>query len=212
MAKPMLQVALDTDTTAQALNVARQVSDVVDVIEAGTLLIYQEGMDAVSDLRAIAPDKIVLADAKVADAGGHVAKVAKEHGADWMTCINAATVPTMAQAQKEIEVQVELYEGWDNEKRAQEWLDNGIDQVVYHQSRDAKAAGQVWGETDLNAVKKLINMGFKVSVTGGVKPEVLKLFKGVPVYTFIAGRAIHGADDPHAAALEFKNEIDRIWG
>lgn len=208
----MLQVALDTDTTAQALNVARQVSDVVDVVEAGTLLIYQEGMDAVSDLRAIAPDKIVLADAKCADAGGHIGKVAKEHGADWLTCINAATVPTMANAQKEIEVQVELYEGWDNKERAQEWLDNGIDQVVYHQSRDAKFAGQTWGEKDLNSVKSLIDMGFKVSVTGGVKPEVLKLFKGLPVYCFIAGRAIHGADDPHAAALEFKNEIDRIWG
>lgn len=212
MTKPMLQVALDTDTTAQALNVARQVSDVVDVVEAGTLLIYQEGMDAVSDLRAIAPDKIVLADAKCADAGGHIGKVAKEHGADWLTCINAATVPTMANAQKEIEVQVELYEGWDNKERAQEWLDNGIDQVVYHQSRDAKFAGQTWGEKDLNSVKSLIDMGFKVSVTGGVKPEVLKLFKGLPVYCFIAGRAIHGADDPHAAALEFKTEIDRIWG
>lgn len=212
MTKPMLQVALDTDTTAQALNVARQVSDVVDVVEAGTLLIYQEGMDAVSDLRAIAPDKIVLADAKCADAGGHIGKVVKEHGADWLTCINAATVPTMANAQKEIEVQVELYEGWDNKERAQEWLDNGIDQVVYHQSRDAKFAGQTWGEKDLNSVKSLIDMGFKVSVTGGVKPEVLKLFKGLPVYCFIAGRAIHGADDPHAAALEFKNEIDRIWG
>ncbi|EEU30285.1 3-dehydro-L-gulonate-6-phosphate decarboxylase [Limosilactobacillus coleohominis 101-4-CHN] len=212
MTKPMLQVALDTDTTAQALNVARQVSDVVDVVEAGTLLIYQEGMDAVSDLRAIAPDKIVLADAKCADAGGHIGKVAKKHGADWLTCINAATVPTMANAQKEIEVQVELYEGWDNKERAQEWLDNGIDQVVYHQSRDAKFAGQTWGEKDLNSVKSLIDMGFKVSVTGGVKPEVLKLFKGLPVYCFIAGRAIHGADDPHAAALEFKNEIDRIWG
>ena len=212
MTKPMLQVALDTDTTAQALNVARQVSDVVDVVEAGTLLIYQEGMDAVSDLRAIAPDKIVLADAKCADAGGHIGKVAKEHGADWLTCINAATVPTMANAQKEIAVQVELYEGWDNKERAQEWLDNGIDQVVYHQSRDAKFAGQTWGEKDLNSVKSLIDMGFQVSVTGGVKPEVLKLFKGLPVYCFIAGRAIHGADDPHAAALEFKNEIDRIWG
>ena len=118
----------------------------------------------------------------------------------------------MANAQKEIEVQVEIYEGWDNKERAQEWLDNGIDQVVYHQSRDAKFAGQTWGEKDLNSVKSLIDMGFKVSVTGGVKPEVLKLFKGLPVYTFIAGRAIHGADDPHAAALEFKNEIDRIWG
>lgn len=212
MNKPMLQVALDTDTTAQALSVARQVSGVVDVIEAGTLLIYQEGMDSVRALRAVAPDKIILADAKVADAGGHVGEVAKQAGADWMTCINAATIPTMVQAQKHIEVQVELYEGWKDMKRAREWLSNGITQVVYHQSRDAKAAGQVWGEQDLNAVKKLIDMGFKVSVTGGVKPEIIKLFEGVPVYTFIAGRAIHLADDPHKAALEFKKEINRIWG
>lgn len=211
MQKPMLQVALDTDTTAEALSIARQVVDVVDVVEAGTLLIYQEGLSAVRDLRAIAPDKIVLADVKDADAGGHIGKICKEAGADWMTCINAATVPTMANAQAQIEVQIELYEGWDDEKRAQEWLDNGIEQVVYHQSRDAKFAGQTWGKQDLDSVKKLIDMGFKVSVTGGIEPEVLKLFKGVPVYAFIAGRAIHGAKDPHAAALEFKEEIDRVW-
>ena len=211
MTKPMLQVALDTDDTATALNVARQVSDVVDVIEAGTLLVYQDGMDAVRNLRALVSDKILLADVKDADAGGHIGKVCKEAGADWMTCINAATLPTMINAQKEIEVQVELYEGWDNMERAQQWLDNGITQVVYHQSRDAKFAGQTWGEHDLQEVKKLIDMGFKVSVTGGVKPEVLKLFEGVDVYTFIAGRAITNADDPHAAAQSFRDEINRIW-
>lgn len=54
-------------------------------------------------------------------------------------------------------------------------------------------------------------MGFKVSVTGGVKPDVLKLFNGVDVYTFIAGRAITQAKDPHAAAQEFKDEINCIW-
>lgn len=211
MTKPMLQVALDTDDTATALNVARQVSDVVDVIEAGTLLVYQDGMDAVRNLRALVPDKILLADVKDADAGGHIGKVCKEAGADWMTCINAATLPTMINARKEIEVQVELYEGWDNMERAQQWLDNGITQVVYHQSRDAKFAGQTWGEHDLQEVKKLIDMGFKVSITGGVKPEVLKLFEGVDVYTFIAGRAITNADDPHAAAQSFRDEINRIW-
>lgn len=211
MAKPMLQVALDTKDLPSALKVANQVSDVVDVVEAGTILIYEEGLQAVRALRAIAPDKIVLADTKTADAGGSVGAECKNAGANWMTCINAATIPTMKSAQEQIEVQVELYGNW-TEELAQQWLDAGIDQVVYHQSRDAKLAGQTWGEKDLNEVKKLIDMGFKVSVTGGVKPEVLKLFKGVDVYTFIAGRAIHGADDPHKAALAFKNEIDRIWG
>lgn len=212
MTKPLLQVALDTDDTAAALNVVRQAGDVVDIVEAGTILIYQEGIDAVRDLRAVAPDKILLADMKCADAGGHVAQVCKDAGADLMTCINAASIPTMVSAQKIIDVQVELYAGWDNEETARAWYDNGITQVIYHQSRDAKFAGQTWGEKDLGAVKRLIDMGFKVSVTGGVKPSVLELFKGIPVYTFIAGRAIHGAEDPRAAAQEFKDEINRIWG
>lgn len=211
MAKPMLQVALDTKDLPSALRIVHEVGDIVDVVETGTILIYEEGLKAVSALRAVAPDKIVLADTKTADAGGAVGAECKKAGADWMTCINAATVPTMKSAQEQIEVQVELYGNW-TEELAQQWLDAGIDQVVYHQSRDAKLAGQTWGEKDLNEVKKLIDMGFKVSVTGGVKPEVLKLFKGVDVYTFIAGRAIHGADNPREAAKAFKDEIDRIWG
>lgn len=210
MDKPLLQVALDKKTTAEALSIARQVGDEVDVLEAGTLLIYEEGLDAVKALRAIAPDKIILADCKTADAGGAVAKECREAGATWMTCICAATLPTMINAQKEIEVQVELYGEWTKEQ-AQGWIDNGIKQVVYHQSRDAKFSGQTWGEKDLEAVKGLIDMGFKVSVTGGMQPEVLKLFKGVPVYAFIAGRAIHGAKSPREAAKSFKDEINRLW-
>ena len=54
-------------------------------------------------------------------------------------------------------------------------------------------------------------MGFKVSVTGGLEKETLKLFKGIDVYTFIAGRGIREASDPAQAAREFKEEIDKYW-
>lgn len=50
MALPMLQVALDCESTAEALNVARQVMDQVDVLETGTILCYQDGVKAVSAL------------------------------------------------------------------------------------------------------------------------------------------------------------------
>jgi 3-dehydro-L-gulonate-6-phosphate decarboxylase len=72
-------------------------------------------------------------------------------------------------------------------------------------------AGEVWGEKDLNIVKKFISMGFKVSVTGGLNLDTIKLFKDVPVYTFIAGRAITGQDDPAAAAQAFQDEIGKYW-
>jgi len=54
-------------------------------------------------------------------------------------------------------------------------------------------------------------MGFKVSVTGGLNTDTLKLFEGVDVFTFIAGRGITEAADPAAAARAFKAEIDKYW-
>ncbi|MEJ7210411.1 3-keto-L-gulonate-6-phosphate decarboxylase, partial [Staphylococcus capitis] len=61
------------------------------------------------------------------------------------------------------EIQVELYGDWTFEE-AQKWLDIGIEQAIYHQSREALLDGESWGEKDLSKVKKLIDMGFRVSV------------------------------------------------
>lgn len=209
--KPNLQVALDNNTLESALADVREVGNIVDIVEAGTILILQEGTKAVKSLKALFPNKTVIADTKCADAGGTVAKNMADAGADWMTCICSATIPTMKAANKEIdEIQVELYGNWTKED-AQKWLDAGISQAIYHQSRDALLSGETWGEKDLNKVKMLVDMGFRVSVTGGLNVDTLKLFKGVDVYTFIAGRAITKASDPAKAATDLQNEIKRIW-
>lgn len=209
---PNLQVALDHSDLPSAIADVVAVGDVVDIIEVGTILCLQAGAEAVKCMRALYPNKIIVADTKCADAGGTVAKNCREAGADWMTVICCGTIPTMKAAAKEIqEVQVELYGDWTYEQ-ARKWLDAEISQVIYHQSRDALLAGETWGEKDLSKVKKLIEMGFRVSVTGGLDVETLKLFKGVAVYTFITGRGITAAENPKAAAQAFKDEIEHIWG
>ena len=212
MAKPNLQVALDNNTLASALADVRAVGPIVDIVEAGTILILQEGVIAVQALRALFPDKVVIADTKCADAGTTVAKNMADAGADWMTCICSATIPTIQAAQQEVkEIQIELYGQWTRAD-AQSWLDIGVTQAIYHQSRDALLSGGAWGEKDLAKVKMLVEMGFRVSVTGGLSVDTLKLFAGVNVYTFIAGRAITQAADPAKAAQNFQTEIVRIWG
>ena len=171
MTKPNLQVALDNNTLESALEDVREVGTIVDIVEAGTILILQEGTKAVSSMRALFPNKTIIADTKCADAGGTVAKNMADAGADWMTCICAATIPTMKAANKEIsEIQVELYGNWTRED-AQKWLDAGITQAIYHQSRDALLSGGSWGEKDLKKVKMLVDMGFRVSVTGGLSVD-----------------------------------------
>ena len=212
MGIPNLQVALDHSNRPDAVAAAVSVGHEVDIIEAGTVLLLEVGGEVVQTLSNIFPDKIIVADTKCADAGGTVAKNVAKYGADWMTCICSATIPTMKAAAKEVkEIQVELYGDWTYEQ-AQQWLDAGISQAIYHQSRDALLAGETWGERDLSKVKKLIEMGFRVSVTGGLNVDTLELFRGVDVYTFIAGRGITEAADPAAAAREFKDKIREIWG
>lgn len=212
MAKPNLQIALDHNDLESALADVMNVGDIVDILEVGTILCLQEGQKAIRCIRSMFPEKKVVADTKCADAGGTVAKNVTDAGADWMTVICCATIPTMIAAAKEVkELQVELYGDWTYEQ-AQKWLDAGISQAIYHQSRDALLAGETWGEKDLNRVKKLIDMGFRVSVTGGLDVGTLKLFEGVDVYTFITGRGITAAEDPKQAAKDFQAEIIRIWG
>lgn len=216
---PKLQVALDHSTLPGAIKAASQVGDAVDIIEAGTVCLLQVGSELVEILHNLFPNKIIVADTKCADAGGTVAANNAQRGADWMTCICSATIPTMKAALKAIkeergdtgEIQVELYGDWTYDQ-AQQWLDIGISQVIYHQSRDALLDGESWGEKDLAKVKKLIDMGFRVSVTGGLNTQTLKLFKGLDVFAFIAGRGITEADNPKEAANQFKDEIIRIWG
>lgn len=85
MVLPMLQLALDNKTLADALASTRVLATEVDVLEAGTILCCSEGMQAVRCLKSLYPNRIVLADIKAADAGTILANMVYDNGADWMT-------------------------------------------------------------------------------------------------------------------------------
>jgi 3-keto-L-gulonate 6-phosphate decarboxylase (EC 4.1.1.85) len=153
MSLPMLQVALDNQTMDSAYETTRLIAEEVDIIEVGTILCVGEGVRAVRDLKALYPHKIVLADAKIADAGKILSRMCFEANADWVTVICCADINTAKGAldvAKEFngDVQIELTGYWTWEQ-AQQWRDAGIQQVVYHRSRDAQAAGVAWGKRTL---------------------------------------------------------------
>ncbi len=216
MNRPLLQMALDTYDLPSALAPLQKAHHHIDIIEAGTILCLAEGMHAVRILRSLFPDKILLADVRIAEAGSIISKMAYDAGADWVSVVSGAAPSSfevvLAEAQsRRKDMQIELSDGWTWEM-AQRWADMGVQQVIFKRSRDLEAQGKLsWGQQDFEQIQRLSEMGFKVTVTGGVKPADIPLFAGIPVHIFIAGRAIVKADNPEAAAKEFQDTISQTF-
>ena len=94
---PRLQIALDTLDLPTALGPLQQAAPYVDVIECGTILVLCEGFHAVRAIRALFPDKQILADVRIAEAGSKIARLAFEAGADLVSCVAGASMSTIRQ-------------------------------------------------------------------------------------------------------------------
>ena len=214
MPKPLLQMALDATDIKTALASVEHVAEQLDVIEVGTILAFAHGVESVQILREKYPNHIIVCDMKITDASAILSRLAMEAGANWVTVSAAAHIETIRAAKKvtdefDGEVQIELYGNWTYED-AKAWVDIGITQAIYHRSRDAELAGVNWTDEDLAKMKKLSEIGLELSITGGIVPEDLHLFKGLSAKSFIAGRALAGVDGQEIAK-SFHSEIEKHW-
>ena len=215
--RPIIQLALDYFDLAPAIAMAYLIHKEVDVIEIGTPLTKASGMLAVQTVRALCPKNLILADIKVPDVGGGEAKMAFDAGADWMTVLGAAPLDTVRLALEEAnsrpgkEMFIELTGIRDIKAQASEWREIGVERMVYHRGWDEGNFSRSWDEKDLETIQKLIEMGFKVSVAGGLDLEMVPFFKGIDISVFIIGRAIRMDPDPAESARKFRTKINAIW-
>jgi 3-dehydro-L-gulonate-6-phosphate decarboxylase len=214
MTKPLLQIALDATDIQTAIASVENIADYVDVIEIGTILAFAHGVKSVSLLREKYPQHVIVCDMKITDASAILTKIALAEGANWVTVSAAAHIETIRAAYQVAEecsgeIQIELYGHWTLDD-AKAWVEIGITQAIYHRSRDAELAGVTWTEEDLTKMKALSDLGIELSITGGIVPEDLHLFKDLKVKSFIAGRALVSAEG-RSIAESFLNEIEKYW-
>ncbi len=207
--KMQLQFAMDTLSTASALELAAAAAPYVDILELGTPLIKSEGLAAITAIKQAHPDKTVFADLKTMDAGELEADIAFRAGADLVTVLGVAGDSTIAGAVKAARahgkgVVVDLIGVSDKAARARQVVALGAAFVEMHAGLDEQAE-------DGYSLEALLHAGSEsevpFSVAGGVNAESVSAVEASGARVAVAGSAIYSAPDVAAAAAGIRARI-----
>jgi 3-hexulose-6-phosphate synthase/6-phospho-3-hexuloisomerase len=201
--EPILQLALDFANLKQALRAAREaVAGGATWVEAGTPLIKSEGLDAVRALRKEFPDRTIVADMKIMDAGRVEVETAAKAGANVVTVLGVASDATIAECVEagrnyNARIQVDLIECAEPVERALRAQELGASIVGVHTAIDVQMIGGDPLET-LRAVAEAVDI--EVAVAGGVNSETAPEAVKAGADIVIVGGAIIKAPDAEEAA------------
>jgi len=205
-----LQVAMDVATLDEALTLARQVAEYVDILELGTPLIKSEGVQAIGAIKAAHPDKLVFVDLKTADAGELEADLAFAAGADLVTVMGAADDDTVRgaveagrKAGKDVVADmITVVEG--RVERIREVSEMGVAFVEIHAGLDEQARPDYSIESLLADGREA---GVPFSVAGGIDVDTIASVQEAGAEVAVAGGSIRSADDPAAAAKALRDAM-----
>lgn len=211
MARPLIQLALDSLDIDQTLRLANITAPYIDIFEIGTPCIKHNGIALVKELKQRYPDKLILVDLKTMDAGEYEATPFFAAGADICTVLGVSGLPTIAGVIKaakahNAEVQVDLINVPDKLVCAREAAKLGAHIIGVHTGLDAQAAGQT-PFADLQAIAKL-GLPVRISVAGGINQVTVRQVAKTGADIIVVGAAIYGAPSPSDAAREIRELVE----
>jgi 3-hexulose-6-phosphate synthase len=211
MAKPLLQLALDSLDFDQTISLANQAAPYVDIFEIGTPCIKHNGVNLVREMRKRFPDKLILVDLKTMDAGEYEATPFYAAGADICTVLGVSGSATIAGVIKAAqahgaEAQIDLINVPDKRQCARESAKLGAQIVGVHTGLDAQAAGQ----TPFGDLQDISDLGLpvRISVAGGINKSTVQDVVRAGAAIVVCGAAIYGAPSPAEAAREIRELAD----
>lgn len=208
----LLQYAIDTLPLDEGIAIAEKVRDYVDIIELGERMISKYSLSAVTKMKEVFPEKKILADLKIMDAGYNYAMDAYEAGADIVTACILATEGTcrgLIQSAKDmgkeswldfIAVPSEKYIDYVDyiNELAPDYVCAHLGSDIYEKEGGADARVKMFekiGELKFNS---------KLVLSGGiVLADIPAILKVNPHHVNVGG-SIEKAADPASVAKAFK--------
>ncbi len=211
MKRPVLQVALDLVELPRAIAIGDEaVRGGADWVEAGTPLIKSEGMEAVRALRSQFPDRGVVADMKVADAGAVEVEMAARAGASVVCVLADADDTVIGEAVRTasvfgVDLMADLLNVPDPIGRAQELELLGVQIINAHVGVDQ----QMIGKNSLDLLEKLRgSVGVRLAVAGGLGPATAAQAVEMGADIVIVGSYVTRSAKPMESVRQVREALD----
>lgn len=205
-----LQLALDTLTLEECLELVKDIQAYVDIIEIGTPILLEEGLRAVSDMKQRYPHLSVLADTKIMDAGEYEAGQCFKAGADIVTVLGVSHLTTIAGVVKAAKtyggkVMVDMIDVPDLAQRTAEIDALGVDYICVHTAFDLQSSGAN-PLAELNTIKGVLKHA-QAGVAGGVKLATIDAIVALKPEIIVVGGGITNQADRIAVAKALKERM-----
>ena len=211
---PYLQVAMDLVDMKSVERVLTEVpkNDHV-LIEAGTPLIKQFGLNVISEIRKFRPDAFIIADLKTLDTGNLEARMAANASADAVVVSGLAPISTIEkfiiEAKKTgIYSVIDMLNVADPVSLVKELAARGAAPsiVELHRAIDDEGNEYNWG--NIAEIKEAAGGNLLVATAGGIRQHVVKTALASGADILVVGRAITASKNIKNAAEQFLEEIN----
>lgn len=208
-----LQVALDfCKTYENAKAIIADVEEYVDIIEMGTPLLMECGLDIITRMKEAYPDKLILSDLKIMDAGRYETEEALKAGADIVTIMAVTedkTIEAGVKVAKEYgrQIMVDLLSVRDIGNRIIEMDKMGVDYICMHTSKDLQRDGMNMAESFGKYRQYIKKSG--ISLAGGICLDNIQSYVDLNPDVIIVGEGIVAQTDRTEKARRIKEIMMR---
>ena len=204
-----LQVAIDRVSIEKGIAIIREVEEFADIIEIGTSLIKDYGLESVRRIKKEFPSKVILADIKTIDEAEYEFEGVYNAGADIATVLGGASLETLRICKKVANKYGKDYliDLIDSSKEREERFSEFTDAIIcIHLPSDNNGSGL---EELINSkLENLKNLNCRISVAGGINRENLDIIKKANFHIAIVGSAITKSKNIKEAARTFKELME----
>lgn len=200
-----LQVAIDRISLDKAVDIAKQLNGIVDIIEIGTSLVKDYGNKSIRDISEVVNRSKVLVDTKTIDEGNYEFNQAFKNGADVVTVMGASSYETLKACYKVAneygkEMMIDLLNLKDTQITQIENFSKAI--YLIHHSKDKKYSLDVVEE--INNFKKMHKSVNNIAVAGGIdRKTVLDVCNQTPISIVVVGSKILKNNNPLLETKKF---------